>query len=180
VKPREGRGSRGIHLQPNDPTSFDDSYLVQELLEGPEITSTFYALENRTVLGCITMVRELESGNTARAEVVTDFDSEIQGLAEEMVRTFPFRGSINIQAKVTPKGIVPFEINCRISGTNSIRSQFGFNDVAYTIQDFLFRERPPQPTVSKGSAMRLMIDVVYPGVRLSEIRNRNDQFYLSL
>ncbi len=178
VKPREGRGSRGIHVQPSNVSSFDDTNLVQQLLEGPEITSTFYVLKDGSLLGTITMRRELESGNTARAEVVKDYDKEIETLAQHMIDAFPFRGSVNIQSKVTAHGIVPFEINCRISGTNSIRSQFGFNDVAFTIEELLFHETPAKPMVKKGSAMRVMVDVVYPDMQLSDINNKNDQYYI--
>ena len=178
VKPREGRGSRGIHMQPANVSSFDDTNLVQQLLEGPEITSTIYVLRNGSILGSITMRRELESGNTARAEVTNEYDAEIETLAAQMMQAFPFRGSFNIQSKVTSQGIVPFEINCRISGTNSIRSQFGFNDVAFTIQELLFNETPSKPTVKLGSAMRVMVDVVYPDMKLSDISNKNDQYYL--
>jgi carbamoyl-phosphate synthase large subunit len=178
VKPREGRGSRGIHMQPANVSSFDDTNLVQQLLEGPEITSTIYVLRNGSILGSITMRRELESGNTARAEVTNEYDAEIETLAAQMMQAFPFRGSFNIQSKVTSQGIVPFEINCRISGTNSIRSQFGFNDVAFTIQELLFNETPSKPTVKLGSAMRVMVDVVYPDMNLSDISNKNDQYYL--
>src|SRR5690606_22499203 len=42
VKPREGRGSRNIHVDPADPSSFEDTYLIQEYLNGPEITTTVY------------------------------------------------------------------------------------------------------------------------------------------
>jgi carbamoyl-phosphate synthase large subunit len=177
VKPREGRGSRGIHVQPRDITVFDDDNLVQELLEGPEITSTFYVLQDGSFLGSITMRRELESGNTARAEVVRDYDEQVNAIALKMAKAFPFRGSVNIQSKVTDRGIIPFEINCRISGTNSIRSQFGFNDVAYTIQELLFNEIPQPPIISAGCAMRVMVDIVYPNMKLSELDNNGDTFY---
>lgn len=176
VKPREGRGSRGIHIQPSNVSAFDDTNLVQQLLEGPEITSTFYVTRHGFVLGAITMQRELESGNTARAEVVREYDEEVLQLAEQMVSSFPFRGSVNIQSKVTSAGIIPFEINCRISGTNSIRAHFGFNDVAFTIQELLFEEELVKPVISAGCAMRIMVDVIYPDMKLIEIKNRNDIF----
>ncbi|HOD10196.1 MAG TPA: hypothetical protein PKH91_05590, partial [Flavobacterium sp.] len=37
VKPREGRGSRGIEINPENPTSFSDEYLIQPLHKGKEI-----------------------------------------------------------------------------------------------------------------------------------------------
>lgn len=178
VKPREGRGSRGIVLNPENPREFDDTNLVQELLEGPEITCTFYVRQDGTLLGFITFQRELESGNTARAEVTKAYDQELNGLIQKILSAFPFRGSSNLQCKVTSRGIIPFEVNCRISGTNSIRAQFGFNDVAFSINELLFGKPLEKPTVTMGSAMRVILDIVYPGKKLNEITNKNDSFYI--
>ena len=95
-----------------------------------------------------------------------------------MIHHFPFRGSCNVQSRVTSMGIIPFEINCRISGTNSVRSQFGFNDVAYTVQEYLLSQRPAPPKVIKGTALRVILDIIYPEKSLLEITNRKDKFYI--
>lgn len=178
VKPREGRGSRNIFINPTKPESFDDTYVVQEYLEGPEITTTFYVRKDGTLHGLITFVRELEQGNTAKAEVVSDYDEEMQNIIRKMLLHYHFRGSCNIQSRVTANGIIPFEINCRISGTNSIRSQFGFKDVAYTVQEYFLNETPEAPSVQPGTALRVMLDIIYPGKKLSEIADKNDAFYI--
>ena len=39
--------------------------------------------------------------------------------------------------------VVPFEINCRYSGTSSTRAQLGFPDVAYGVQKYVLGEEPP-------------------------------------
>ncbi|MCM5527638.1 ATP-grasp domain-containing protein [Parasegetibacter sp. NRK P23] len=178
LKPREGRGSRNIFVNPPQPAGFDDTYVVQEYLDGPEITTTFYTKKDGQLHGFITFVRELEQGNTAKAEVTTMYDPELKPLIERMLRHFPFRGSCNIQSRVTDKGIIPFEINCRISGTNSVRSQFGFKDVAYTVQEYLLNEVPAQPEVVAGTALRVILDIIYPGMKLSDITNKEDKFYI--
>ena len=49
VKPREGRGSRGLHVDPIDPAAFDDSFLVQEYLDGEELTTAFYVRRDGTL-----------------------------------------------------------------------------------------------------------------------------------
>jgi carbamoyl-phosphate synthase large subunit len=126
----------------------------------------------------ITFVRELEQGNTARAEVVSDYDEEMQSIIQKMLSHYNFLGSCNIQSRVTAHGIIPFEINCRISGTNSIRSQFGFKDVAYTVQEYFLNEIPEAPDVKPGTALRVMLDIIYPGKKLSEITDKNDTFYI--
>lgn len=178
VKPREGRGSRNIMVDPSSPTDFGDDYVVQEYLEGPELTTAFYVLQTGKLHGFITLERELEQGNTSRCEVVFNYDKAISEIIGQITAHFPFRGSCNIQSRVTKNGIVPFEINCRISGTNSIRSQLGFNDVAYTVQELFLSQPPDLPRIRKGSAIRIIHDVIYPDKTLSEISNRHDNFWI--
>jgi len=178
VKPREGRGSRNIMVDPSSPTDFGDDYVVQEYLEGPELTTAFYVLQTGKLHGFITLERELEQGNTSRCEVVFNYDKAISEIIGRITAHFPFRGSCNIQSRVTKNGIVPFEINCRISGTNSIRSQLGFNDVAYTVQELFLSQPPDLPRIRKGSAIRIIHDVIYPDKTLSEISNRHDNFWI--
>jgi carbamoyl-phosphate synthase large subunit len=179
VKPREGRGSRGIHVDPADPRGFGDDHLIQEYLEGEELTTAFYVRRDGALHGAITFVRELEQGNTAKAEVVDRHDAELHPMIEALVAAFPFRGSCNLQARATKRGIIPFEINCRISGTNSVRSQFGFRDVAYTVQEYLYGQVPDAPRLSRGSAIRVIMDVIYPGIGLDQVRNRFDDHGIS-
>ena len=176
VKPREGRGSRDIHVDPANPQSFDDTFVIQQYLEGPELTTTFYVTRSGRLHGAITMERELEAGSTSRCEVTTTHDHEIRTLIDRMLEHFAFRGSCNLQSRVTAAGVVPFEVNCRISGTNSIRSQLGFPDVAYTIDEYLNDREPATPRVNGGCAIRVTHDVVYPEMRLDQIRDRHDDF----
>jgi carbamoyl-phosphate synthase large subunit len=178
VKPREGRGSRNIHIKPADTAVFDDSYVVQEYLEGPEITTTFYVTRSGDLLGFITFTRELELGNTAKAEVTFNYDIELEKIIKMMITRYSFRGSCNLQSRVTKNGIVPFEINCRVSGTNSIRSQFGFADVAYLVQEYLLEEKLEKPVITSGSALRVILDIIYPEKSLKDIESKNDKFYI--
>lgn len=178
VKPREGRGSRNIAVDPPSPTDFGDDYVVQEYLDGPELTTAFYVLQTGKLHGFITLERELEQGNTSRCEVVSNYDEAMREILNRIVAHFPFRGSCNIQSRVTKNGIIPFEINCRISGTNSVRSQLGFNDVAYVVQELFLNQLPDPPRIRKGSALRIILDVIYPDKSLSEISNRNDDFWI--
>jgi len=176
VKPREGRGSRNIHIDPVDPTAFGEDYVVQEYLDGPELTTAFYVRQDGQLHGSITMSRALEHGNTSSAQVEFAYDAQMDALLRQLVQTFDFRGSANVQSRVVDRGVVPFEINCRISGTNSIRSQLGFADVKYAVQELLLGQEPDAPAVIVGSAIRIMHDVVYPGLALDEIRDRRDEF----
>ena len=89
------------------------------------------------------------------------------------------RGSCNIQSIVTSVGrVVPFEVNGRISGTNSIRSQFGFKDVQYTAEEYLFNQEPEAVHLKNGSAVRVLMDVIYPDVGMEFIHNNENVHYL--
>ena len=176
VKPREGRGSRGIYFNPTNPSDFDDSFMVQELHEGEEITSSVYVDKSGIILGIITFTRDLENGNTTYCEVCKRYDAEVLKLAQNILDSFPFRGSFNIQSIANSDSITPFEINCRISGTNSVRSQFGFHDVKYTIQELLLNETPSKPVITDGCAIRVIEDIIYPNRSLAEVNNNKDGF----
>ncbi len=172
VKPRTGRGSRDVHVCAGPLIGFDDRFLVQKRLRGLEITSAFYATRDGRRLGPLTMARRLRHGMTVQCHVVTDYDHALADFADGLLAALPFRGPCNVQAIVDERDgrVVPFEINGRYSGTNSIRSHFGFEDVKWGVEEGLFGRAVETPTLIGGSAVRLMLDVVYPGVQPDEIR----------
>lgn len=172
VKPREGRGSRGLHFNPPNPGDFDESFLVQELFTGAEITTAFYVKSEKRLHGMITFERSLSVGMTERCQVIHDFDEALQPIIAGMIERFDLRGPCNLQSIVTSVGeIVPFEVNCRYSGTSSIRAQLGFPDVVFGVQEYLLHQEPSPPTTGdRGAAVRIYMDIIYPGRSLSDIK----------
>ncbi len=165
LKPKKGRGSRGIFINPENPTSFsDEEYMVQELAKGKEITTAFYVTKQNELHGLITMERTLENGTTNFTKVVFDYDKKITDeIIKPMMTCLDIKGAVNIQSIVIDNNsIIPFEVNCRISGTNSIRSNFGFKDVKYTLEEYLYNQKPENTTVISGIAVRVLMDVIYP------------------
>jgi len=164
AKPRKGRGSRGIVLNPKDVSAFsDEEYMIQEYIEGDEITTAVYVDLAKKFHGMITMTRTLENGTTVSCEVVDTYDDQLEPLIKGMMKENQLSGSFNIQSRINNQGeIVPFEINCRVSGTNSIRSQFGFCDVTYLLQEYLLKTQPEKPQIKKGKAVRILMDVIFP------------------
>lgn len=179
VKPREGRGSRGIHIDPENASAFNDTFVVQEMLSGSEITSAFYVTQKKQVLGPITFERELANGMTERCETTTAYDRELRDYIGTMVDAIPFQGPVNLQAMAEPGSpIIPFEINCRYSGTNSVRSRLGFEDVKYGIQEYLLREEPDSPQIRCGCAVRVFLDIIYPDQRLADLAPGDQKSFL--
>lgn len=176
VKPREGRGSRSIFLNPSSLEQFNDSYIVQEQLIGPEITTAIYVTRENKLHGHITFKRTLNHGMTSCAEVTLDYDDEIKNLTNKIIKSFRINGPCNIQSIVTKNGVIPFELNCRYSGTNSIRSQFGFEDVKYGLEEYLYNNKPTIPKISSGTAIRMYMDVIYKDEKLSDLNVKSDSY----
>ena len=164
LKPREGRGSRGILINPVNPNNFGDDCMIQPLHKGREITTAFYVKKDGSLHGLFTMERELSNGATSKSKVVREFDPEIEKMIRQMIAAGGLKGSLNLQSIVDDNNnIIPFEVNCRISGTNSIRHNLGFQDVKYTLQEYLYNQRPDDVKTTDGIAIRLLYDVIYPG-----------------
>ena len=165
AKPREGRGSRGILINPEHPNDLPEGYMIQPLAVGNEITTAVYVTKDNKLHGLFTMERKLTNGTTTESRVIFQYDDELRTIAQKMIDLGGLIGSFNIQSIVTENDeIIPFEINCRISGTNSIRHNLGFQDVKYAIQEYLFNEIPDTPKPIEGIATRILMDVVYPNV----------------
>ncbi|MBG6236604.1 carbamoyl-phosphate synthase large subunit [Pedobacter sp. CAN_A7] len=168
VKPREGRGSRGIHINPESLIGFNDDYMIQQLITGTEITTAFYVNKKNELHGFINLKRQLDNGATNECYVDQQNNVELEKILTKIINHSKISGSANLQSILTDEGqIIPFEINCRISGTNSIRSNFGFEDVKYTLQEFLYEEPISKPEIIEGVAIRIMMDVIY--------KNQNDK-----
>ncbi|MCA9078121.1 MAG: ATP-grasp domain-containing protein [Planctomycetaceae bacterium] len=179
VKPREGRGSRGLHINPAAPTAFDDTCMVQQLILGKELTTAFYVTKSRDIHGHITFERELAAGATERCATTTEYDRLVEPLIEAITENFDVRGPCNVQVILTDDDrLVPFEINCRYSGTNSIRSQFGFEDVRWGIEEWLLDQLPSAWTLKPGAAIRILMDIIYPGGDLGSLPAGDDGSYL--
>jgi len=181
VKPKKGRGSRGLHINPKDFAVFsDEEYMVQDLIRGTEITCAFYVDKKQALHGMITMERDLENGATSKCVVVDKYDVQQKEIILKMMAQANFKGAANLQSIVSASGaVIPFEINCRISGTNSIRSNFGFKDVQYTLQEYLYQQEPDVVNITKGSAVRILMDVIYPDqTELSQLKDNSVNFHL--
>lgn len=177
AKPREGRGSRGIMINPESIADLGDNYMIQPLHKGIEITTAIYVDRHGKLHGIFSMERKLENGTTSQTIVNDKYDSEFKKIAQQIVNLGGIRGSINLQSIVDEQGnIFPFEVNGRISGTNSIRHGLGFQDVKYAVQEYLYQEDADAIAPIKGIATRILLDVIYPGaVDFDELNNNSSK-----
>lgn len=126
VKPREGRGSRGLKR-----IGHYDGMIVQEQLDGPEYTVTMVANKQKR-LRAVVPVRVLEKrGITLRAE--TDFDADIIAACERIHNVDTTSGVYNIQGILTADGFKPFEINPRVSTTTCLAIAAGVDVIGLAL-----------------------------------------------
>ena len=142
--------------------------------KGIEITTAFYVKRDGTLHGLFTMERELANGATSKSITTKKYDAGLEKIIQKMIANKGLYGSVNLQSIVDGKGnIIPFEVNCRISGTNSIRHNLGFQDVKYTVQEYLLNQQPYEINAIDGIAVRMLSDVIYPNATNTDQLNNN-------
>ena len=144
--------------------------MIQEMHLGIELTTAFYVTKKRKLLGFITLERSLENGTTILCKVNDKYNKKVEEIIKKMIKHTDMTGSVNLQFIVDKnENIFPFEVNCRVSGTNSIRSNFGFKDVEYILEENLFNKVPNRPKIVHGTAIRVLMDIIYPEQEVKEI-----------
>lgn len=143
VKPKSGKGSKGIYIL-DDARDLSNRLPVkgcvaQELIgtEYTEFTCGVYK-SKFNYIEIIVMKRILRNGSTYKAEVVRH--PKIERYCREIAKHCETTAPFNVQLRVCDKTDEPycFEINMRLSGTTSIRHEFGFKDCMAWIQESFY------------------------------------------
>jgi len=167
VKPRRGGLSAGIRYGVVGSGSLPTlaGTVLQERLVGPEITVTCYVARTGRWIGCLAFERGLRSGMTWFGHTAEWASAAVEPVARAWVEELGVRGSCNLQGKVGPAGFVPFEINCRVSGSARARAAFGFEDVRWLVDEWAFGHEPGPLAVRSGSFARTIETWVIEGRR---------------
>lgn len=157
VKPRVGRGSRGIskissyeqldgYLKLNNALS-PDQIMVQENVEGQEYTvGVLINKENQLLSICSKKVIE-KKGITISA--VTETNPLINSVVQEIVDQYAPCGPMNVQLFVTPdQEIKVFEINPRFSTTTVLSLRAGVDKISLYLEN-LHNQLPDGPVFPK-------------------------------
>lgn len=157
VKPRNGSASRGARIAHTESDLPDEPYVRQEILEGDEYTCAVFCDIHGMPVGTFQAKRELKNGATYQADAV--WDVEIHELLAEVGEKFKPFGPLNVQLKITERGPVIFELNCRCSGTTGMRAHFGYNEPEWMIRHFVLGESVQLPKVTEGKMFRYWNEV---------------------
>ncbi|AFC23536.1 ATP-grasp domain-containing protein [Saprospira grandis] len=168
LKPRKGYGSKNIYFNPTNIDDFGDDYIIQRLYEGTELTIGFYVTKANILHGFMALSK-FGSPPANAYSVYTQHQDEISDILKKIVDTIPIKGPCNLQCIVTENDeIIPFEVNCRLSGSSSIRHHFGFRDIEYILCEYLWSKELPQPELTEGCALRGFKDIIFPNISTLE------------
>ncbi len=168
LKPLRGNGSRGIVKLENE-RDFEywrekaaGEWMLQRIVGrvGEEYTVGVFGLGNGRILGPLIFRRRLSNaGNTQEAEVVPSHPV-LESAVEKLCTHFCPMGPTNLQFRV--EGDIPYllEINPRFSSSNSLRTAFGFNEAAMSVDFFFHGKTPAAPACTEGIAWRYSEDFV--------------------
>ncbi|MDS1270855.1 ATP-grasp domain-containing protein [Lipingzhangella sp. LS1_29] len=147
VKPRSGRGSRGLALAGSEaelgrivhdgPYSAGD-LIVQEQLPGPEYTVSVVCWRDGQVQAVVPKEVILKQGVTKFA--VTRRSPQIDELCREVQRELQADGPFNVQLALDDGGIPRiFEINPRFSSTTALTLAAGIDEIGGLLSQALTR-----------------------------------------
>lgn len=168
LKPVQGNGSRGI-VKLEDAEDFaywskksTVPWMLQRIVgtADDEFTVGAFGFGDGSILGPIIFRRRLSNaGNTLEAEVV-ERHPVIEDAVARLCAHFRPLGPTNLQFRLEGDIAYLLEINPRFSSSNSLRTAFGFNEAAMSI-DFYLEGRLPAPAVIRpGLAWRYSADYV--------------------
>lgn len=148
IKPRRGSASRGLFIATNEEEldyalSHSSSgvilqeYLIPESWEGrkldldklsrqiDEYSTEILVSKEGEILGSLSNWRKMVKGVPNIAKV-KPFE-KIRSACEEVVSNMNVLGPVNLQARITERGVTFFEINTRFTGSTAVRCVAGFN-----------------------------------------------------
>lgn len=165
LKPRKGSGSKGISIV-SDIDELKDGMspgmMIQPLIGSAEEEYTASAFFDRNSQPCAfnTLKRKLsQSGFTEVAET-----AEVDGIYSALLHfgnIFKPVGPTNFQFRVDNGQLKLLEINPRISSATSLRTAFGYNESAMSIELLLNGRVPSQPLLKHGYAVRYTEDLIF-------------------
>jgi carbamoyl-phosphate synthase large subunit len=145
VKPRRGRGSRGIQrvddqselLEHLDASDYDpEELLLQEFIDGAEFTTSVVATQSGRLLGIVPKEALEKDGSTVTG--VTRRSPAVRAECKALAETLDPRGPINVQQMVAEDG-TPYtiEINPRFSSTSCLTAAAGVDEFDLLVRDAL-------------------------------------------
>lgn len=167
LKPRSGYASKGLTKVQSESdfalqrAEFGENLMAQPLVgsDDEEFTVGVFGDGTGAVCASISLQRHLSrEGATAKARVVQD--ESLDAVVARLCKHFNPVGPTNLQFRRDAGEWKLLEINPRVSSTSSIRNAFGYNEASMCVNYYLNGQRPSQPVIKSGFAIRFIEDYV--------------------
>lgn len=183
LKPRAGRGSRGLHFAQNadevrtllaSGNVVPGQTLLQECVEGPEYTVSVVVWRDGNVQAIVPKRILVKRGTTRMA--VTEQQAAVEQTCLEVQQRLRADGPFNVQLRVDQRTGEPriFEINPRFSGTSTLTVAAGVDEVGGLIAKSLGQATTPIPSTFREGLvlLRRVEDEFWPADRFEQARAR--------
>lgn len=167
LKPRRSYASKGIEKIYNK-EEFEffrkrvaEQFMVQKIVGDVEheYTAATFGFGDGECIKPIILKRKLsQEGATAKAWTMECPEMEIA--IYEMVKILKPIGPTNFQFRFDDGQYYLLETNPRISSSTSIRMAFGYNEAEMCIEYFVEKQKPKDPVIREGTAVRYIADCV--------------------
>ncbi|MDC9723089.1 MAG: NAD-dependent epimerase/dehydratase family protein [Urechidicola sp.] len=163
AKPLSGSASMGVYIitKFEELSKITENYVIQEIAKPhrndinkkyfdeliakkinpqvSEISIQLVANKESEIIGKMVSINKLKNG--VPVEIIPfKGDASIWSEIDKLIPAFKklgLRGPINIQGRITDKGLKIFEINPRFTGITGLRAKMGFNEVEGCIKEWL-------------------------------------------
>jgi carbamoyl-phosphate synthase large subunit len=168
LKPRSGSASKGfVKIEKReDFLEYQDRFgaelMAQPLVgdDAHEYTVSGFFDKDSKLICHMGLKRKLSNdGFTEKAQVV--FLEGVEAALEELAFILKPLGPTNFQFRTDHGNLKLLEINPRISSATSIRTAFGYNECAMSVNYFLFNQLPKKPAIREGRAVRYTEDHIF-------------------
>lgn len=167
AKPRKGSGSKGISIIENrerleEHLATHGSMMYQPIIGCAEEEYTCSAFFDKSSRLCafISMKRTLSPAGFTEIAEITDLPG-VEVALIHLGDIFKPVGPTNFQFRLDKGQLKLLEINPRISSATSIRTAFGYNESAMSVDLFLNGIAPVQPYIKRGYAIRYTEDMIF-------------------
>ena len=135
LKPRVGRGSRGVHIIRNEKeykrilrkNLDNNNFIVQKKTEGDEYTVSVIVNSKNDDYKIVPKKIILKKSFTRKA--ITEKNSNVIKKCKEVIKSFNPSGPFNVQCIANKKNVEIFEINPRLSTSSTLTSAAGINEI---------------------------------------------------
>ena len=161
VKLRRGFAWQGIERNPTNIKSFSDEYIVQRFYKGMEVSCPFYVDKYGVVIDFITIIEKYDANN--RVCIVThEFREVLKPIVERLAKYLKIKGVLEIECIIDSEGKPHLiELNARFSNTTGVRSAFGFKDITWAIEEYIYGISPTKLQIMEGHSVRLFQDLIF-------------------